>query len=639
MCGIGGKLYFDREHLVELDVLERMNGTLAHRGPDGSGVYRCGPLGLSHRRLAIIDLSTGTQPMTSPDGRISITYNGEIYNFRELRQELQTLGYRFRTQSDTEVVINAYGAWGVECVKRFNGMFAFGLWDKANQQLLLARDRLGIKPLYYHLGPDRFVFASEIQAVLQDPSISCCLDARGLSDYLSLGYILAPKTLFRKISKLKPGHILICKEGQVQVLCYWDLAAFTRKASENSVDRCLKNLNGLRDQLREHLERAVTAQLVSDVPLGAFLSGGLDSSAVVQVMRSRMTDPPRTFSIGFAEESYSELPYAQEVSQFLVTEHKELVIHANFTELLPKLVRLIGEPLGDSSFIPAYFVSQLARKVVKVVLSGDGGDEVFAGYDTYIADRLHRYYRFLPPWLRRWGVEPVVSVFPTSFRKVSFDYKAKQFVAAGNAGPEEAHYSWRQLFSEEEKREMLPPDLLAEIGEYQPFEVFAQYFREVEGADPLTRMQYVDIKTWLGDDILVKVDRASMAHGLETRVPLLDHGLVEFMMTLPSGLKIRGREKKFLFKKAMASALPSRIVYRKKSGFNAPVGPWLRGPLRGFFENKMLDGRGGVIPLNQQRLRTLLSEHLLGRRDHGYRLWSLLMLGLWTQEAVQWDRR
>lgn len=628
MCGFGGKFYFDRERTVEESILTRMTSVMAHRGPDGRGIYRDGPLGLCHRRLAIIDLASGNQPMETPDGRLRIAYNGEIYNYREIRRELQARGYQFRTQSDTEVVLNAYSAWGTRCLERFNGMFAFALWDQATQTLLLARDPLGIKPVYYYQGPDRIVFASEIRAVLQDSDVPRRLDLQGLSDYLSLGYVLAPKTLFRDIAKLLPGHFLTWTNGCGQVRPYWDLAGLIRNGS--SMQLAGESSSGLLDQLQEHLDRAVTAQLVSDVPVGAFLSGGIDSSTVVQKMMRRVGGPVRTFSVGFDEPTYNELPYAQEVAEFLGTEHKKLVVRPDLNSLLPEIARLAGEPLGDSSLVPTYCVSRLAREEVKVVLSGDGGDEIFAGYDTYIADRLHRYYHRIPRWLRQWGVEPVMNGLPSTFRKVSFDYKAKQFVAAGDLDSQEAHYSWRELFSEAEKREILHRDLFADLEDYRPFGVFQEYFREVEGADALAQMQYVDIKTWLADDILVKVDRASMAHGLETRVPLLDHELVQFAITLPSRFKIHGLEKKFLLKKAMASALPSRIVHRRKSGFNAPVGPWLCGPLRGFFQDVMLDGKNGVLPLNQSKLQTLLTEHLARRRDHGYRLWSLLMLGLWA---------
>ena len=625
MCGIFGKLNADPQRRVEPALIERACAALKHRGPDGQGIFVDGSVGLGHRRLAIIDVAGGTQPMSTDGGRLWITYNGEVYNFREIRRELVSLGYRFRTEADTEVVLQAYAAWGSKCVERLNGMFAFGLWDRKERILFLARDRLGIKPLYYHAGPGGVTFASDPRALAEDPDVPLRIDPLAISDYLSLGYILAPKTIFKDVRKLLPGHAMVCRPESVQSYVYWDLAS---RVKELAVARGTAAPAALRDELRERLMHAVAGQMVSDVPVGAFLSGGVDSSAVVGFMQARTSAPVRTFSIGFEEPSYSELNYAREVASFLGTDHQELIVKPDLEDLLPRLARCAGEPVADASFLPTYLVAELAHQSVKVVLSGDGGDEGFAGYETYVADRLHGVYRRLPGWLRRWAVEPAVRALPVSNRKLSFDYKAKQFIAAGSLRSQNAHYSWRQLFSEAEKHELLSPDIVAEIGTYDPASVFEGYFNDVQDVEALTRAQYVDIKTWLADDILTKVDRASMAHGVETRVPLLDHELIEFALSLPGRLKLRGTQKKYLLKAAVAPMLPHRVVYRRKAGFTPPVGPWLRGPLRTLCERAVVDGDGRV-PLVRARARALLQDHVEGRRDNGYRLWALLMLGMW----------
>jgi asparagine synthase (glutamine-hydrolysing) len=605
---------------------------MTHRGPDGQGIFRRPGVGLGHRRLAIIDVSGGSQPMSTPDGRFWITYNGEVYNFRDLRQELGVLGHSFRSESDTEVVLLAYATWGPKCVERLSGMFAFAIWDSKERSLFLARDHLGIKPLFCHVSPEGLTFASDLRGLLEDPDVPQGIDPLAVSDYLSLGYILAPKTIFRGVEKLLPGHAMVWTPAGLQRFCFWDLAA---KLRESSGGMGMTTEATLVDELRARLGRVVDAQMVSDVPVGAFLSGGVDSSAVVGFMVGRAAEPIQTFSVGFEERSYSELGFARVVARYLRTEHQELVVRPELDDLLPKIARSTGEPLGDSSLLPTYLVAELARRKVKVVLSGDGGDEAFGGYDTYVADRLHGLYRRLPGWVRHRVIEPAVAALPVTHRKVSFDYKARQFVAAGEMSREEAHYSWRGLFSEAAKRELLPQELLREIGEYRPFDVFARYFRDVAGAEPLAQAQYVDLKTWLADDILVKVDRASMAHSVETRVPLLDRELVELALALPRRLKIRGFRKKYALKAAVAPLLPSKIVNRRKSGFTSPVGPWTRGTLRPLLETAVLDG-DGVVPFRRPALRSLLDEHLAGQKDHGYRLWALLMLQLWGQT---WQRR
>lgn len=627
MCGIFGQFYFDSARPVNPHVVERACAVMAYRGPDGQGILCERNVGLGHCRLAIIDLGGGAQPMGTAGGRYWVTYNGEIYNFRELRKQLVALGYSFKSESDTEVLLHSYAEWGPQCVERFNGMFAFGLWDRDVGSLFLARDRLGIKPLYYCVTAHGITFASEVTALLQNPEVPRRINAQAISDYLSLGYILAPKTIYQGVQKLPQGHVLVCKEGRVRISSYWDLASRIVHGAEGNK---VTTEEHLKEQLYEKLRRAVSAQMVSDVPVGAFLSGGVDSSAVVGFMVGENRKPVNTFSIGFEEPSYSELSFAQEVASFLHTMHHEQIVRPELENLLPFLARRLGEPFGDTSFLPTYLLSELARRSVKVVLSGDGGDETFAGYETYLADRLHPIYQRVPKPIRQWVIEPVVRALPVTRRKVSFDYKVKQFIAAGDLTPELAHYSWRELFSEHEKGELLDPDFVDQSSDYRPSQVFEEYFRQVDGADPVAQAQYVDVKTWLADNILVKVDRASMFHGVETRVPLLDHEIVEFGLSLPSHLKLRGWQKKYLFKETVAPLLPKRIVHRKKSGFNSPVGPWLGGPLKTLYEN-IFACQNELIPLNRSKIQSLLGEHLEGRRDHGYRLWAVLMLQLWAQ--------
>jgi asparagine synthase (glutamine-hydrolysing) len=623
MCAIYGTVSVDPQRPVDTALMARACRAMAHRGPDGEGLLHRPGVGFGHRRLAIIDVADGAQPMATPDGRYWLTYNGEVYNFRELKRDLEARQVRFRTHSDTEVVLAAYATWGEACVERLEGMFAFGIWDQSERALFLARDHVGIKPLYFRQTPDRLMFASDIRGLLADPDVACAIDPQALTDYLSVGYTLGAKTIFQGIEKLEAGHTLTWTRGSVRRRCYWDLAGVLRAAAE-------RPRPAAPGELRERLAGIVTAQMVSDVPVGAFLSGGVDSSAIVALMSATTPTPVQTFSIGFDEPRYSELAYASQVARHVKSDHRELVVHPDLEDLLPRVAWSTGEPFADTSMVPTYLVSQLASQSVKVVLSGDGGDEAFAGYDTYDANRLHGIYRHLPRLMRRYAVEPLVARLPVTSAKVGFDYKAKQFVKAGDSTFEEAHYSWRCLFSEQEQRSLLPPDLIRAAGGYRPFEVFAKHFRDVEGLDPLQRAQYVDVKTWLADDILVKSDRASMAHGLETRVPLLDRRLVEFALALPPGQKIRGRTKKYVFKAAVEPLLPREIVHRKKSGFNAPASPWSRGALRQYVSRIVVAG-DGPVPLDRAALQRLVSEHASSRADHGFKIWALLMLRLWTQ--------
>lgn len=606
--------------------LRRAVATLRHRGPDAEGEWAGARAALGHRRLSIIDLTSGAQPMADAAGRRVITYNGEIYNYRELRVELQGRGCVFRTQSDTEVILHAYAAWGVDCLERFNGIFAFGLWDEEEQTLLLARDHLGVKPLLYYQDREGCLFASELKVLLAHPRVPRELDPAAVSDYLSLSYILAPRTIVRAVRKLEPASWLRWRRGETVIRRYWDLAAAVRAAAEPG-----RTEPQAVEQLHAELDRSVRLQLVSDVPLGAFLSGGVDSSTIVQKMTEQAAGRVRTFSIGFRERSYSELPYARRVAASLGTEATEEIVTPNLAELMPRLAWYYDEPYAETSAVPTYLLCRLAARHVKVALSGDGGDECFAGYETYVADRFQQLYRRLPGWLHRGLLLPLANHLPATHRKVSWDYKIKQFVREARAAPEVAHYRWRQVFAEEEKAELWGDAAPAGLDGHTPEGAFLHHYDEIPDASFLQRSQYVDIKTWLADAMLVKVDRASMANGLEVRVPLLDRRLVVWALALPDNLRLRGRRTKYILKHTMAGRLPPGIAWRAKRGFNAPAAHWVKtwaDALRGH-ECDILPGFGRVA-------ERLLAEHAAHRADHGFRLWVMLNWVLWKQQV--WDQ-
>ena len=621
MCGIAGHLSFQSP--PDADLVGRMTSCLTHRGPDGTGVSTSGPISLGHRRLAVIDLSdAAAQPMSDASGRFAIVFNGEIYNFHAVRQELCQLGAVFRTQSDTEVILEAYKRWGVEALPRLNGMFALALWDDHRQQLLLARDRLGKKPLYYRTrGDGQLIFASELKALCQDPSFDRRLDRRGLSQYLSLNYTLTSASILQGVSKLAPGHYMICsRDGAGPQQQFWDLAAsFRRRSTFRSFDEAAEALRALIDD-------AVRIRMISDVPLGVFLSGGLDSSTLAASMCQTVAPQAvHSFSMGFAERSYSELAEARATAAFLGIDHHDATTTADVAALLPTMVYHGDEPFADNSIIPTYLLSQFARERVTVCLTGDGGDEVFAGYETYVADMLHHLTRRVP------GVAaiaaPLARLWPVSFDRVSLDYKIKQFVSGRHLSSAQAHYHWRTIFDRNQQRQLLQPEVWRDVEPHDPVVEFERFDRDLAGEHYLNRASYVDLKTWLPDDILVKADRASMAHGLELRAPLLDYRVVEFAASLPVSWKIRGTAKKRILRRSQATRLPPSVLGRRKMGFNAPASHWLLSPFRKAFEPLTLDA-----PLfNTEFVRRLWDEHASGRADHGYRLLGLINLQLWLQ--------
>ena len=623
MCGIVGIVHRDILCDADRTFLKIASQLMSHRGPDDQGVWIEDRVGLGHRRLSIIDLTSGAQPMHDATGHYTITYNGEIYNYKDLRRFLESKGYVFRTNSDTEVILNAYAHWGAACVEHFNGIFAFGLWDSHERTLFLARDHLGVKPLLYYVDNEYLIFASELKAILQHPAAKAEINLFALSDYLSLGYVLAPKTIIRNIRKLQPATRLLWKGGACRLEQYWDLAAVA-----NQAPRQFASEQEAIEELHDQLERAVRMQLVSDVPLGAFLSGGIDSSSVVQKMGSLCPERVKTFSIGFQARSYSELPYARLVAEYLGTQHFDQVISPDLEALLPRLAWYFDEPFSDTSAVPTYLLCQFTRQHVKVALSGDGGDECFAGYETYIADKIQSIYRRVPHVVHMLVVS-LASWLPSTHRKVSWDYKLKQFVKYAHSTPEKAHYSWRILLSEAEKRLLLNGDVQRQLGDYTPFETFLDYYREVPNASALNRFLYIDAKTWLADAMLVKVDRASMTCGLEVRVPLLDYKLVEFAMSLPPSFKLRGFQTKFIFKKAMEQFLPKSIVHRAKRGFNAPAAHWVKR-----FSAVMSEDHCELLSGQSCVWTQLMRDHEARRADNGFKLWTLLSWSLWKKSVL-----
>jgi asparagine synthase (glutamine-hydrolysing) len=624
MCGIVGETSFQTDNVSE-DWARTGCKIMSHRGPDGEGIVSFPGAVLGHRRLSIIDLSTGDQPLSYGNGRYWITYNGEIYNYRELRDELYGMGYAFGTTSDTEVILAAYAAWGVACLKRLNGIFAFGIWDTQERNLLLARDHLGVKPLLYHTDNQGLRFSSELKALLAHKAVAQDVDRQALQDYMALGYVMAPRTIIRGIHKLPGGHYLLAAGGKITTGTFWNLEAHThenRRYQGREAD-CIEAFEQL-------FADKVKQQMVSDVPVGAFLSGGIDSSAIA-FHAAHESPGIRTFSIGFEEASYSELDYAELAAGMIGSDHHQHVVKPPSLDDLSDLVWFYDEPLGDTSIIPTYFVSKLAREHVKVVLSGDGGDEILAGYDTYLADWLQMIYARMPGWLHGGVVQPLIGLVPTSYKKVSLNFMLKQFVSQAHGSPQRAHFGWRMMFNENERSALTASGI---GGDYSPFDSYAAHYGPAMDADWLTRSQYVDIKTWLVDDILVKVDRASMACSLESRVPFLAPDLVEFALSMPPGVRLKGLTRKYALKKVMRPKLTRQITDRKKRGFNAPISIWMRGVMGDEIEEMLRNNSSDLVNLDHPVFRTMWNEHRSGQCDHGFKLWTLLSLLLWEQRVL-----
>ncbi len=628
MCGIGGVALFDGRS-PEIAGVRRMVDALRHRGPDDEGFYVEGPVGLAHTRLSVIDLSAaGRQPMHIQDPDLSIVYNGEIYNYRELRQELEQNGHRFHSSSDTEVVLRAYAAWGGACVKRFNGMFAFAIWDRAAQRLFVARDRLGIKPLYYLAHPDanEVIFGSEVKTILAYQGSAPDLDISALDTFLSLGFIPFSQTPFKGLRKLLPAHTLTAQHGKMEINRYWDLD-FGR-ADGRRVDAAEEVLGAVEAAVRRHL--------VSDVPIGAFLSGGIDSSAVVYFMKDAYPGRVKTFSIGFEQASYDERPFARLVARLLGTEHHEIVCTSReFKDLWAKTIWHADGLAVDISNVPLYMVAGLARNHVPVVLSGDGGDELFAGYPIYQADLLASVYRWVPLSLRRIA-GGLACALPTSTEKLSLDFKLRQFLSGAELdGTARSHFAWRRIFTESERKLLFGTELPVEsLSDSE--DRLADLFNTAPAASDLHRAIYADMKTFLVDSILAKVDTMTMAHGLEARVPLLDYELIELAARIPERLKFRWLSGKRIFRKAMHDRLPSQVISRKKSPFHPPLVSWLKSDLRETVRDVLSDANLKKVGLfNSSYVETLKREHFAGIANNAYKLWVLVNFLEWHRLFVE----
>ncbi len=620
MCGICGIFEFDRRDAIPQELVHRMNETLVHRGPDDEGIY-CGPgIALGFRRLSIIDLSSGHQPISNEDGRLWVMLNGEIYNYPELRKELEGRGHHFATRSDTETIVHLYEEFGEDCFRRLRGMFAIALWDSRDRKLLLARDRVGKKPLYYCANDKRILFGSELKALLAADNLPRSIDPQALSDYFSFGYIPAPSTIYRTVRKVLPGHYLAVSADGLREVPYWDIS-FAQVAVRPEEEWC--------ELLRHELCEATRVRLMSDVPLGAFLSGGVDSSSVVAMMSHLMKRPVTTCSIGFEEQEYNEADHARKIAQHFRTDHHEQVVRPNAVDVINKLAWHYDEPFADSSAIPTYYVSWVARQHVTVALGGDGGDEGFAGYRRYFFDQFeNRLRRYVAPGVRRGIFGPLGRWYP-ALAWAPRVFRAKATLQSLSRSPLEGYFNSVSIFRPDEKSRLFGGDFEKALGGYQSIERLRHYYDRADTDDLLSRIQYVDIKTYLSDDILAKVDRASMAVSLEVRAPLLDHQLMERVATIPSALKLQGRMGKYIFKKAMASVLPAETLHRSKQGFAVPLARWFRQELREMAYEAIVASDDGI--LNQALLKTMWDQHQKGHYDRSAHLWAVLMFRKWKQ--------
>ncbi|KPK75372.1 MAG: hypothetical protein AMJ89_04625 [candidate division Zixibacteria bacterium SM23_73] len=629
MCGICGILNITGDGKIDSDQLKKMTDVIIHRGPDDVGYYIKDNIGLGIRRLSIIDLVTGHQPISNEDQSIWIVLNGEIYNFLELKDNLIKKGHRFRTKTDTEVIVHLYEEYGTECVKHLRGMFCFALWDDNHKRLVLAKDRIGIKPLYYAICQNQLIFGSEIKSILQHPLFEREIDLDALKDYFTFLYIPAPKTIFSGISKLLPGHILVQEDKKLTIKKYWELKYETSlKQSEDYF------VEGFLEKLKE----AVRMHLLSDVPLGAFLSGGIDSSSVVALMSQVATKPVMTFSIGYPDENryFDERKEARGVAEKFGTQHQEFVVRPDLVDILPKSITYFDEPFADSSFIPNYYISQMTRQKVKVALSGLGGDELSAGYVRYLGVILGEYYNKLPSSLKRM-IKSFVNSLPETSGDNPIISRAKRFVKGAALPAQQSYLEYISAFNQDDLSNLFSGEVRKETEEYNPQESFFAYFSQAE-SDPkiqnsgnmLNKMLFLDSKTYLPDDLLTLTDRMSMAHSLEVRVPFLDHQLMEFLATVPPQLKIRNLQKKYIHRKAVSKILPKEILQKKKKGFSLPLGSWFRKELSGFVQEVLTQDQIEKTGLfDQEYIDQILQEHLSYKADHESKIMALLVFIIW----------
>lgn len=637
MCGICGTINTENGAPVSQALLSSMCATIKHRGPDDEGIFVQDNVGLGTRRLSIIDIEGGHQPLSNEDGSVWVAHNGEIYNFPDLRKELVALGHKFKTRTDTETIVHSYEEWGEQCFQKFRGMFAFALWDGFKKKLLVVRDRMGIKPLYYTLIENRnctMVFGSELKTILVHPEVKRALEPQAVDLYLTLEYIPEPFSAFENIYKLPAGTFLVYDRGKIRIEKYWDVCE--KQERETSTLYRGATLASIEDELYAHLKESVKARLLSDVPLGAFLSGGIDSSAIVGLMHELGVSPIKTFSIGFEDATYNELEHARRISKKFQTDHEEFILKPQVLELTEKLVHHLDEPFGDFSIFPTYLVSKMAREHVKVILSGDGGDELFAGYEHYQAQKLSRllFVSFLskpmPIFLRK---------LPPSSKKKGLWNKLRRY-AQGFEHPQDLrHFRWMMFLNQKEREELYSKDFRHELGGIKPFHTispFEKLYPQLDQFDDINGELYLDLKSYLVDDILVKVDRMSMATSLETRVPLIDHKVVEFAFRIPGHLKLKGMTTKWIFKKTMERLLPPQNIYRSKEGFSIPIKLWLRNELKELMLHYLSESRirdAGIF--NFDPIKHKIDSHMEGRENYSHQLWALLVFEIWREKFLK----
>jgi asparagine synthase (glutamine-hydrolysing) len=626
MCGICGIFEYEPSGQISEEFVRRMTQTIIHRGPDDEGIYTAPGIGLGFRRLSIIDVAGGHQPISNEDGSIWVMLNGEIYNYTELRDDLLSRGHRFVTRSDTESIVHLYEEYGEDCFRRLRGMFAIALWDSRQRKLLLARDRVGKKPLFYSANRQRVLFGSELKCLLAADGLPRTVNPQALTDYFSFGYIPAPKTIYRDVRKLQPGHYLVASEKGVQETSYWDIS-FGHTENRTEEEWC--------ESIEQALCEATRIRLMSDVPLGAFLSGGVDSSAIVALMSRLMNRSVTTCSISFEEAEYNEADYARAIANQFHTDHHEQTVHPQALDVLDKLVWHYDEPFADSSAIPTYYVSQVARQRVTVALGGDGGDENFAGYRRYYFDHIENQLRsFVPAGLRRAVFGPLGRLYPP-LAWAPRVFRGKATFQSLSRSPLEGYFNSISIFRPDEKKRLLSQDFLSGLNGYDSIGVLQHHYDRSGSDDLLSRIQYVDIKTYLPDDILAKVDRASMAVSLEVRAPLLDHHLMELAAKIPSQLKLHGRTTKYIFKEAMSDILPRDILDRRKQGFAIPLDRWFRRELKDVAWEAIFRRDDGI--LNQSYLKRVWDEHQRGTFDRSAHLWAVLMYSKWRETFAAED--
>ena len=620
MCGITG--YFGQGNE---EILRKMTESLKHRGPDDQGFYIRDKIGLGHSRLSVIDLNTGHQPISNEDGNIWIILNGEIYNFQLLRDELKKKGHKFKTKTDTEVIVHLYEEKDEEFLSELNGMFALAIWDERKRKLILARDRLGQKPLYYSLINQNLVFGSEIKALLEYSYLKKDLDWQSLGKYLIYEYSPAPNTIFKNIHKLEPGNFLIYRDNQLKIKNYWEV----------SFDKYpLLTKQEYLSGLEQRFENAVTKRLVSDVPLGVFLSGGIDSTAIAYYAQKNSSSKIKTFSIGFADKSFDESKYARQAAKFLKTEHYEQILEPkDCLNLIPQIADFLDEPLADASIIPTYLLSKFTKEKVTVALSGDGGDELFMGYPTFQAYKLDKIYEAIPSVIRNYLISPIIKNLPVSFDNISLGFKLNRFISGSGYEHEIKNQIWLGSFLPNQLKKIFTPLVYEQIKSDNIFENIENYLKKVKRQSMENRLIYLYLKNYLQDDILFKTDRASMAVGLEARAPFLDHELVNFVNSMPIEYKLRGWQTKYIFKELMKDKLPKNIVYRSKKGFGVPIAKWIRQDLKDFVLDVFSESKikeQGIF--NYRYINNLLKEHFNGQKDNRKVLWTLLVFQIWREK-------